>query len=188
MYNFGVTKWSSGVGFPTGVAQYDPSSRKPPITCMRSVSNDELDAIGEFLRSVSAEPRRTPATVAELGLSGVADEAPVPAIVIDLQVTPAAPRLEVGQALALQAGLRLSDGMLSPAQGPMQWRSMTPERVSVDGDGVLHALAVGPARVQVSTSERMLEVAVQVVDAQPDFNQGCRHPELAAGELIFVCP
>ncbi|WES93854.1 hypothetical protein PY368_02900 [Aeromonas hydrophila] len=112
----------------------------------------------------------------------------MPAVVIDLQVTPVAPRLEVGQALALQAELRLSDGTRNPAQGPMQWRSMTPERVSVDGDGVLHALAVGPARVQVSTSERMLEVAVQVVDAQPDFNQGCRHPELAAGELIFVCP
>ncbi|WP_447826519.1 cytochrome c peroxidase [Aeromonas hydrophila] len=189
MYNFGVTKWSSGVGFPTGVAQYDPFfPQASDHLHALGLSNDELDAIGEFLRSVSAEPRRTPATVAELGLSGVVDEAPVPAIVIDLQVTPAAPRLEVGQTLALQATLRLSDGTRNPAQGPLQWRSMTPEQVSVDGDGVLHALAVGPARVQVSTGERMLELAVQVVDAQPDFSQGCRHPELAAGELIFVCP
>jgi cytochrome c peroxidase len=189
MYNFGVTKWSSGVGFPTGVDQHDPFFPKASDHLHAlGLSNDELEAIGEFLRSASAEPRRTPATVAELGLAQVDDATPVAAIAIDLQVTPAMPQLEVGRTLALQAGLRLSDGALIPVNGPLQWRSEEPERVSVDANGVIQGLAVGPARIQISAGKYALAVTVQVVDAQPDFSQGCRHPELAAGQLIFVCP
>ena len=189
MYNFGVTKWSSGVGFPTGADVHDPFFPKASDRLHAlGLSNDELEAIGEFLRSASAEPRRTPATVAELGLSQVDDDEAVGAIPVELVVTPAQPRLEVGQSLSLQPGLRLSDGSETPVYEAVQWRSDQPELLRVDDSGVITALAVGSAGVQLSAGSRTLRVAVQVVDAQPDFGLGCHQPELAAGALSFLCP
>ncbi|MFC5706658.1 cytochrome c peroxidase [Aeromonas eucrenophila] len=189
MYNFGVTKWSSGVGFPTGADQHDPFFPKASDHLHAlGLTNDELDAIGEFLRGASAEPRRTPASVAELGLSKVDDARPVGAIPIDLVVTPALPQLEVGRTLALQLALRLSDGSLAQLTEPATWSSELPELARVDGQGMVSGLAVGPARVRVSAGGRTLAVRVQVVDAEPDFSQGCHQPELAAGKLSFVCP
>lgn len=47
---------------------------------------------------------------------------------------------------------------------------------------------MGSAGVQLSAGSRTLRVAVQVVDAQPDFGLGCHQPELAAGTLSFLCP
>ncbi|MGL5538410.1 MAG: cytochrome-c peroxidase, partial [Aeromonas veronii] len=128
MYNFGVTKWSSGVGFPTGADQYDPFFPKASDHLHAlGLSNDELDAIGEFLRSASAEPRRTPATVAELGVSEVDDPTPVGAVITGLAVLPAQPQLEMGRTLPLQLQWQLSDGSLGPLDGPVEWRSEQPE-------------------------------------------------------------
>ncbi|MGY6040593.1 cytochrome c peroxidase [Aeromonas sp. AE23HZ002T15] len=189
MYNFGVTKWSTGVGFPTGVDIHDPFFPKASDHLHAlGLTNDELDAIGEFLRGASAEPRRTPASVAELGLSEVDDARPVGAIPVDLVVTPALPHLEVGRTLALQAAMRLSDGTQTALSEPATWLSEQTDLAKVDGQGVVTGLAVGPASVRLTVGGRTLAVRVQVVDAQPDFSQGCHQPELAAGRLSFVCP
>lgn len=189
MYNFGVTKWSTGVGFPTGADIHDPFFPKASDHLHAlGLTNDELDAIGEFLRGASAEPRRTPASVAELGLRVVDDPSPVGPIPVDLVVTPALPQLEVGQTLPLQLNLRLSDGSVAQLTEPALWQSESPALATVDGQGVVTGLAVGPAQLRVSAAGRSLAVRVQVVDAQPDFSQGCHQPELVAGKLSFVCP
>ncbi|MGL5484266.1 MAG: cytochrome c peroxidase, partial [Aeromonas veronii] len=188
MYNFGVTKWSSGVGFPTGADQYDPFFPKASDHLHAlGLSNDELDAIGEFLRSASAEPRRTPATVAELGVSEVDDPTPVGAVITGLAVLPAQPQLEVGRTLPLQLQWQLSDGSLGPLDGPVEWRSEQPEFATVNTQGEVRGVAVGTARLVATTARHTLTVTVQVVDAQPDFARGCRQPELVAGKLAFVC-
>ncbi|EKB11271.1 cytochrome c peroxidase [Aeromonas veronii] len=188
MYNFGVTKWSSGVGFPTGADQYDPFFPKASDHLHAlGLSNDELDAIGEFLRSASAEPRRTPATVAELGVSEADDPTPVGAVITGLAVLPAQPQLEVGRLLPLQLQWQLSDGSLGPLDGPVEWRSEQLEFATVSPQGEVRGVAVGTARLVATTARHTLNVTVQVVDAQPDFARGCRQPELVAGKLAFVC-
>ncbi|MGL6163180.1 MAG: cytochrome c peroxidase, partial [Aeromonas veronii] len=188
MYNFGVTKWSSGVGFPTGADQYDPFFPKASDHLHAlGLSNDELDAIGEFLRSSSAEPRRTPATVVELGVSEADDPTPVGAVITGLAVLPAQPQLEVGRTLPLQLQWQLSDGSLGPLDAPVEWRSEQPEFATVSPQGELRGVAVGTARLVATTARHTLTVTVQVVDAQPDFARGCRQPELVAGKLAFVC-